>query len=325
MLSGSGSHRRTSGWRHGPCLPGSPTAPAPRRVPSAPQALLCSNPWQLRPVRRLAIPENMNVELSHKLSEREEGSHRRERWETVVEIIEVVVLAVVAVATAWTGFQASRWDGRQSYLYGHASSLRFQADAASTYGGQELSADAGIFTAWLEAEAAHNVALESQFSRRFTPDFAVAFEAWLKTTPSPTRRPRPARARCPSTRTPISTRRLSSITKRRASSTRAPPPGTLVTSTCVTRCSSRSVLFLVALAQRLKVREAHIGLNVVAFGLLVFVLASVLTLPAFNFTSTRARKSYWHAQGRLSRAPGGVVVAEGGSVVLAPVVPTGAG
>jgi hypothetical protein len=227
----------------------------------------------------LGIPENMNVELSHKLSEREEESHRRERWETVAEIIEVVVLAVVAVATAWTGFQASRWDGRQSYLYGHASSLRFQADAASTYGGQELSADAGIFTAWLEAEAAHNVALQSQFSRRFTPDYAVAFEAWLKTDPFTNPKAPAGPGQMPEYKNPY----FDKATTLNNEASSAFNEGTSARDTGDKYVRDTvlfaSVLFLVALAQRLKVREARIGLNVVAFGLLVFVLASVLTLP----------------------------------------------
>ena len=48
--------------------------------------------------------------------------------------------------------QTARRDGRQSLLYGHATADRFQAEAAATYGGQELSADASLFTAYLQAE-----------------------------------------------------------------------------------------------------------------------------------------------------------------------------
>jgi len=33
--------------------------------------------------------------------------------------------------TAWSGYQAAKWDGQQSLLYGTASADRFQADAAS--------------------------------------------------------------------------------------------------------------------------------------------------------------------------------------------------
>lgn len=56
------------------------------------------------------------------------------------------MLAVVAVAAAWSGYQSVKWDGQQS-LYGHATTDRFKADAASTYGGLELSADVAMFTA----------------------------------------------------------------------------------------------------------------------------------------------------------------------------------
>src|SRR3954471_10160934 len=109
------------------------------------------------------MPEGMNVEISHKLSEqaeekREEEDKEREKrkthLETLVEIAEVAVLAIVAIATAWSGYQAARWDGQQSLLYGHATADRFRADAASTYGGQELSADASMFTAYLQAHSA---------------------------------------------------------------------------------------------------------------------------------------------------------------------------
>ncbi len=72
------------------------------------------------------MPEGMNVEISHKLSEHEEEKEKRKaRWEVVVEIIEVAVLAIVAIATAWSGYQAARSDGQQSLLYGHATADRF--------------------------------------------------------------------------------------------------------------------------------------------------------------------------------------------------------
>jgi hypothetical protein len=64
------------------------------------------------------VPEGLNVELAHKLTEKEEEAERRKhRWEEVVEVIEVLVLALAAIATAWSGFQASQWDDRgASYM-----------------------------------------------------------------------------------------------------------------------------------------------------------------------------------------------------------------
>ena len=79
---------------------------------------------------------------------------KQQRWEKVLEIVEVAVLAVVAIATAYSGYQGTQWGGEQARLYGLASTTRFEAEAASTLGGQQLVADSGFFTAWLQAHAA---------------------------------------------------------------------------------------------------------------------------------------------------------------------------
>src|SRR5580765_1467922 len=101
----------------------------------------------------------MNVEIAHQLSEREASLARHERWHELLEIVEVTLLAVVAVATAWSGLQAARWDGRQALRYGESSRLRFEADASSTRGGQELVANSAGFNTWLQAESAGNTKL----------------------------------------------------------------------------------------------------------------------------------------------------------------------
>jgi hypothetical protein len=129
------------------------------------------------------MPEGMNVEVAHKLSEREKEDRARHRWQEIAEVFEVLILAVAAVATAWSGYQAARGDGRQSVLYGQSNRDRFQADAAATLGGQRLEADSSMFNAWLQARAANNPRLEAMFVRRFSPEYRSAFEAWLETDP----------------------------------------------------------------------------------------------------------------------------------------------
>jgi hypothetical protein len=47
-------------------------------------------------------------------------------------MLEALLLAVVAVATAWSGYQAAKWDGRQAELYGEASTIRIDADQQLT-------------------------------------------------------------------------------------------------------------------------------------------------------------------------------------------------
>src|SRR5664279_6637521 len=111
------------------------------------------------------MPEGANVEIAHSLTETDEHHQdHRDGWHRVLEILEVGLLAIVAIVTAWSGFQAARWDGRQSVLYGHSSRNRFEAEAATTSGDQRLAADAGIFTAWLQAHAADDTELETLLS-----------------------------------------------------------------------------------------------------------------------------------------------------------------
>ncbi len=140
------------------------------------------------------MPEGLSGEVAHKLSEHEATEHHPARWHGLLEIIEVILLAVVAIATAWSGLQASRWDGQQSLRYGQASRDRFEADAASTLAGQQLSADAAMFTAWLQAHSANDPKLQALIVRRFTPDYRIAFDAWLTTDPfgNPSAPPGPA-------------------------------------------------------------------------------------------------------------------------------------
>ena len=60
-----------------------------------------------------------------------------DRTERRLELGAVLLLALTTLATAWCGYQAARWDGRQAELYGRASTLRNEADQALTLGGQQ--------------------------------------------------------------------------------------------------------------------------------------------------------------------------------------------
>ena len=126
--------------------------------------------------------EGMNVEVAEHLTHPHASGHH-DRAHELLEVIEVVMLAVVAIATAWTGFQAAKWDGHQSILYGEASRDRFQADAASTLGGQKLVGDSGLLNGWLQAHATNDTELQQIFVNRFTPEYRVAFDAWIAEDP----------------------------------------------------------------------------------------------------------------------------------------------
>lgn len=131
------------------------------------------------------MPEaTSNVEFAHKIHEH--GHHtsssgdKRERW---VEILEAVVLAIVAVMTAWSGYQAAKWDAKSATDYALASSRNVQAQEQSTLAGQDRLYDTTTFDSWVNATLAGKPKLAQFYERRFRPEYIVAFNAWMKLDP----------------------------------------------------------------------------------------------------------------------------------------------
>lgn len=122
-----------------------------------------------------------NVEIAHHLGER--SSHGSSRAHKILEIAEAILLAIVAISTAWSGYQAALWTGRQAELYGLANKDRVDAEAALLVANQERLYNASTVAEWLTAEAAGHKQLAAMFERRFLPEFRPAFEAWKRTDP----------------------------------------------------------------------------------------------------------------------------------------------
>jgi hypothetical protein len=93
-----------------------------------------------------------NVEFAHKVHEQSHhssgSSSRRERW---IEIIEAVVLAFVAIGTAWSGYQAARWEALSATNYALAGRTSVQAQEALTLAGQDHIYDIVTFNGWMAA------------------------------------------------------------------------------------------------------------------------------------------------------------------------------
>jgi hypothetical protein len=206
----------------------------------------------------------------------EEPQTRREK---VLEIAEVAVLAIVAIATAYSGFQGTKWGGEQARLYGLASTTRFEADAASTLGGQQLVADASFFTAWLQAHAAGDAKLESMLVARFTPEYADAFQEWLATDPFTNPDAPAGPGYMPGFANPSMTKAAQLNDQASvyfaAGTTARETANKYVRQTVL----FASVLFLVAIAQRFRLRGVGIAANALAFALLLYTLYGVGRLP----------------------------------------------
>jgi hypothetical protein len=105
------------------------------------------------------------------------------RLHGVLEVLEAVVLAMAAITTAWSGYQAARWDGVQTECYGRSSRLRVEGQALDRQANQEKMYNALTVNEWLKAEAHRETAIADLFERRFLTEFRPAFEAWKKTDP----------------------------------------------------------------------------------------------------------------------------------------------
>jgi hypothetical protein len=225
------------------------------------------------------MPEQMNVEVAHKLSEQEQAARNKRRWEEVIEIVEVLLLAAAAIATAWSGYQAAKGDGQQSVLYSDASVDRVQANTAATLGQQRLAADGAMFSAWLEARAANDAELQAMLVRRFSPEYRTAFAAWLDTKPFTNPDAPPGPGYMPAYHNP-QMEQAEQLNEQAATLEEA---GTEARHTAEEYVRATVlfalVLFLVAVGQRFRVRGVRIATIAMALGLLGYGLYNLSTLP----------------------------------------------
>jgi hypothetical protein len=224
------------------------------------------------------MPEQMNVEVAHKLSEREQAPGEKRRWEELIEILEVVVLAMAAIATAWSGYQAAKGDGQQSVLYSDASVDRIQANTAATLGQQRLAADGAMFSAWLQARAASNPQLQTTFVRRFSPEYRTAFVAWLDTKPFTNPDAPPGPGYMPAYHNP----QMEQATELNEKAATLEHAGTEARHTAEEYVRATVlfalVLFLIAVGQRFRIRGVRIATIAMAFGLFAYGLYNISTL-----------------------------------------------
>lgn len=230
------------------------------------------------------MPEDLNAEVAHSLHERaveqgqEDEAHKRH--ERRLEIMEAVLLAVVAIATAWGGYQAAKWDGENARQYGLASKLRTEATQAATLGGQEKIFDSAQFSAWLEAEASGKKQLASLYARRFSPEYTVAFKAWLRAGGLTNPNAPPGPSFMPEYHNSNYARAAKLNTEAGAAfdaGTEARHNGDDFVRVTVLFAT---VLFLIAVGQRFKLHGPRTGLFTVSLVLLAFALYLVLTYPA---------------------------------------------
>ena len=211
---------------------------------------------------------------------RVDDARRKRRWEEVVEIAEVFFLALVAVATAWSGYESAQWNGQQAELYGKALEIRTEAAAADTRGGQILDADASFLNGWLDAEAAGDKEdVAALYVRRFTPEYRAAFKEWLKTDPLHNPDAPPGPAHMPSFRSPELEQAKALNAQATAMFNQGTASGKVGDTYVRYTVLFASVLFLISISQRFKIRQIRLAALGLALALLAFSIVQVAGLP----------------------------------------------
>jgi hypothetical protein len=94
-----------------------------------------------------------------------------------------VLLAVAAVATAWSSYQATRWNGEQTKAGAKTNAIRLDAVRAQGLAEAQTQVDVATFTQWVDAYARDEKTLTTFYFDRFREEFKPAVNAWIATRP----------------------------------------------------------------------------------------------------------------------------------------------
>ena len=100
-----------------------------------------------------------------------------------LEVVATVLLSLATVATAWSGYQASRWNGEQAKSFSRANAARVESTKAADLANAQTQIDVATFTQWVNAYALDQTELADFYFARFRPEFKPAVDAWVATRP----------------------------------------------------------------------------------------------------------------------------------------------
>jgi hypothetical protein len=100
-----------------------------------------------------------------------------------IEIVATVLLSLATVATAWSGYQASRWNGEQAKAFSRAAAARVESTKAAGLANAQTQVDVATFTQWANAYAQEQTELADFYFARFRAEFKPAVDAWVATRP----------------------------------------------------------------------------------------------------------------------------------------------
>jgi hypothetical protein len=100
-----------------------------------------------------------------------------------VELVATLLLAIATVATAWSGYQSTRWNGEQAKAGGRSNALRIESAKAAGLANAQTQIDVATFTQWVDAYSLKREQLADFYFKRFRTEFKPAVNAWIATRP----------------------------------------------------------------------------------------------------------------------------------------------
>jgi hypothetical protein len=100
-----------------------------------------------------------------------------------LDLLATVLLALATVASAWSGYQASRWNAEQAKAAARTNGARIQAARAQSLAQAEEQVDVATFSSWADAYARKETTLADFYFKRFRVEFKPAVDAWIATKP----------------------------------------------------------------------------------------------------------------------------------------------
>ena len=225
------------------------------------------------------MPEGFPAaEFGDKIAEHAEhsGNGDERDW---LQIVEAILLSVVAIIAAYSVYTSAQWSTYSSVSLAHASADRTKSNRADLEALTIRNFDASTFNAWFTAFIAKDRRGMELAARRFTPQFRVAFNAWLATHPATNRN-------APEGPTYMPQYHPAGLAQSKALDATADgfftvgeASGANADKYVRVTVFLASVLFLVGISTHFPLRSARYGLVSVAGLLLVFSLVQLLQLP----------------------------------------------
>jgi hypothetical protein len=188
-----------------------------------------------------------------------------------LEIVATVLLALATVATAWSGYQAARWNGEQAKAFSRGNAARIESTRASSLADTQTQIDVATFTAWADAYAQEQTELADFYFERFREEFKPAVDAWVATRPL-------QNADAPLTPFAMPEYRLAAREEAEALAAQARTNVQRATNYVLCVVLFAAALFFAGMSAKLRTRRLRAVL--LAFGLIVFV-GTVIWIATF--------------------------------------------